>query len=234
VVRKLHELEMDMRQSFTRLGSSLAAVLALTASSAAFAQTTTTLPDNYTPPAHESCCKGAAPPYGPNAVPNPDGLLGTPANQPGNGQLISSVRDVLLSDSGSLSGVLGLLKNATPEQKLAIASGVAQAAKLWNTTDPNYSLYMQRQVALTGDQGFILAYSTASGNAPIGAGGGGGGGGGGAGGGVGGQTNSLSTGFFGTGSASGIGGSGTNTGAFTMTGGVTAGSFNGSTTTTSP
>jgi hypothetical protein len=209
---------MEMRQGLARLGGSLAALIALAASSAALAQSTTTLPDNYTPPAHESCCKGSPPPLTPTAASNLEanlgGLLGS--NQTGGGQLIASVRDLLLSDSGALPGLLDLLKNANPDQKSAIASAFGQAARLWNGTDQDFSAYIQRQVALTGDPSFILAYSTAAGNAPVGATGGGAGGSTGA---SGGQTNPFGTGSS-TGNTEGIPGNSVNTGNFSLSGGV--------------
>ena len=203
------------------LGGCLGALIALAAGSASFADPVQTPGQNYTPPAHESCCNGKAPPLTAAQVTqleadiNSKTILTQSQYAIGGGQLTSTIRDLLLSDSGALPGILSLIPAANADQKAAIAAGLAQAAKLWLGGDPAFSTYIQQQVAQTNDGSFILAYSTAAGNQPIGATGGGGSSGG-----PGGQTSSLGGPGFGTGNVEGIGGAGTNTLGFSMTGGV--------------
>lgn len=218
-----------MRHGPTLLGGCLAAVIALSASSMAFADP---VPGQTGP--GKSCCNGNPPPLSATQVSSLEGNINSILTQDTTAQIVATVRDLMLSDSNSLAKILSLLPAATADQQAAIASGLAQAAKLWLGTDPATSSTIQQQVAQTGDQPFILAYSNAAGNNPIGATGGGGG----SAGGPGGQTNALGGTSGAGGTAEGIPGSGTNTGAFTMSGGV-AGANNSNTgttgtTTTSP
>jgi hypothetical protein len=169
----------------------------------------------------KSCCGSGQPALSEQAVASfktsPQLLL--TQNPTGGGEMVSRIRDLLLSDSATLPIVLGLLSTANDDQKSAIAAGLAQAARLWVREDPAFAQQIQQAVADTKDSAFILAYNNAAGNQPIGAGAGGGSPGG-----PGGQTNALSGGGgFGTGGPEGINGNGVNTGAFSMTGG-TAGS----------
>jgi hypothetical protein len=166
----------------------------------------------------ESCCNGNPPPFSATQVSNLESNIDSIlTSSTGSAQIIATIRDLMLSDSNALSKILSLLPAATADQKSAIASGLAQAAKLWLGTDSGVATNVQQQVAQTGDAPFILAYSNAAGNNPIGAAGGGGGG---SAGGPGGQTNALTGGFSGSGGAEGIPGNGVNTGGFSMTGGV--------------
>jgi hypothetical protein len=211
------------------LGGYLGAVIALAASSASFADPVQTPGQNYTPPAHESCCNGKAPPLTPTQVSqleadiNSKAILSQDQYKIGGGQLTANIRDLLLSDSGALDGILALLSapNINSDQKAAIAAGLAQAARLWLGGDPALSTYIQQRVAATNDGAFILAYSTAAGNQPIGSTGGAGSAGG-----PGGQTSSLGGPGSGTGNVEGIGNAGTNTSGFSMTGGVVGSSSN--------
>jgi hypothetical protein len=253
---KLHQLEKNMKCGRILRAGGFAALIALATSTAAFAQgagsgqagaPTPSDPTSGQPGKGYHCCNNNPGPLNDNQVANLEGDMNgiLQRNPNGGGQLVSTIRDLMLSDSDALPLILNLLSSATSDQKAAIASGLAQAARLWvastqGPTPPNpptigqgVSTAIQQKIASTNDQPFILAYSTAAGNNPIGAAGGGGGGGGSSGG-PGGQTSALSNGFFGTGSAEGIGGGGVNTGGFTMTGGVTAGSSTTSTTATSP
>lgn len=169
----------------------------------------------------ESCCGGGTPPLTAQAVADFENadkktyFQGHP-NLTG-GALTSEIRDLLLSDSGTLDSIMDLEQNADAEQKASIASGMAQAARLWLRGDPNFAQQIQQRVADTKDTSFIVAYSNAAGNQPIGALGAGAG----SSGGPGGQTGSLGGGPFGTGGVEGIGGNGVNTGSFSMTGGTT-------------
>ncbi len=203
-----------MRHGPTMLGACLAAIIALSASSMAFAD-----PAQGSGPTGQgkTCCNGNPPPLSAAQVANIEGNINSLLTQTGGAQLTATIRDLMLSDSNALTKILSLLSSATADQKAAIASGLAQAAKLWLGTDSGVSTNTQLQVAQTGDAPFILAYSNAAGNNPIG---GVGGGGGGSSGGPGGQTNALNTSFFGTGSPEGIGGNGVNTPQFSLTGGT--------------
>jgi hypothetical protein len=163
---------------------------------------------------------------------NPIALLNQ--NPKGGPTLISQIRDLAVADPSTLDRILGLLSNANKDQKTAIASGLAQAAKIVVKTNAPYATRIQLAIADTKDQDVVLAYSAAAGEAPIGAaGGGGGGGGGGASGGAsGGQTNSLPSAPTGTGTAQAINGSSTPTGQFSYTSSVSGnGTTNGTSTT---
>jgi hypothetical protein len=244
-----------MKQGSTLLGGCVAAVIALTASSMALADPTngpapnglTNTLTSGTPGQGLGCCNGNPSPLTKDQVSALEGsitshsFLTQDQYKSGGGQLAATIRDLMLSDSNALSLITGLLSSANPEQKSAIASGLAQAARLWNgstqgqttqgqSVGQGVALDIQQQVAQTGDAPFVLAYSSAAGNNPIGAAGGGGG----SAGGPGGQTTALSSGFFGTGAAEGIGGGGANTAGFTMTGGVVGAGTTTGTTTTSP
>ncbi len=147
---------------------------------------------------------------------NPGALL----NQfpEGGGQMISRLRDLLASDSTTLTAILGLVDKANKEQKQAIASALAQAAKLYARVDQQFVQQIQQAVANTQDQELIVAYAAAAGDVPIG-----GVGGGASGGGVGGQTSSLGGAGAGGGGIEGINGNGVNTGPFSFTGSASGG-----------
>src|SRR5215469_1809274 len=104
------ELELGMRQ-VRLLGGCLGAFVVLAAGSASFADPVQTPGQNYTPPAHETCCNGKPAPLSAAAVSgleaNLNGIL--TQNPVGGGQMIATIRDLLLSDSSALSGILGLL-----------------------------------------------------------------------------------------------------------------------------
>jgi len=227
-----------MRQGSTLLGG-MFAIIALTASSVAFADPVQNSPSAKLPNDLTSgtagqgvtCCNGTKAPLSAAQVSTLEGNMKSllDPNQAG-GQLTATIRDLMLSDSNALSLILGLLPTASADQKSAIAAGLGQAARLWNgssqgqtaqglTIGPGVGLDIQVASGLTNDPAFILAYSTAAGNVPIGATGGGGG----SSGGPGGQTGALGGGGFGTGNVEGINGNGVNTGGFSMTGGVVGG-----------
>jgi hypothetical protein len=180
-----------------------------------------------------TCCGGAAPALTEQAVADfkahPERLL--TQNPVGGGALISRVRDLLLADSTSLSAVLGLLPSANNDQKSAIATGLAQAARLWVRGDPSIVQQIQEAVAGTKDSSFILAYTVAAGNPPTGPVGGNAAG---SAGGPGGQTAGLGTAAGGgSGGAEGIGGrGGVNTGGFSITGSTTGTSITTTSSTT--
>lgn len=154
-------------------------------------------------------------------------LTQNPAGGPG---LISQIRDLAVANPATLTSIIGLLAGASKDQKIAIASGLAQAAKIVVKNNPAYATQIQQAIADTKDQDVVLAYAGAAGDVPIGAAGGGGGGSSGA---SGGQTTGLGTGPTGTGSAEAINGSSTPTGTFTYTSAVSGGgSTTGTTNTT--
>ncbi len=128
------------------------------------------------------------------------------------GQLVSRVRDLVASDPATLNAILGLLPNATPEQKASIGSGLGQSARICVRTDQAFAAQIQQAVVDNGDREMILAYQATTGDTLIAAGESAGGAGGGSAGAAGGGAG---------GGAEGIGGGGVNTGAFGFTVGVT-------------
>jgi hypothetical protein len=159
---------------------------------------------------------------------NPKQLLSD--NQVGGGRLIARVRDLLLSDSATLPTLLGLLADANNDQKSALAAGLAQAARLWVRVNPTFAQQIQQSVANSKDSPFIVAFSTALGDVPIGALAAGGSDGA-----LGGQTSGLAGAGGGFGGGNFTGNFGTATGNFTATGSAVGSgnsSANTSTTTT--
>jgi hypothetical protein len=244
-----------MRPGRTLRTGGFAALIAVMASASAFAQGTGTVqpgalgpdPTSGDPGKGYHCCNNNTAPLTSDQVSAYEGAMNSLLNQAG-GQLTTTIRNLMLSDSDALSLILALAHSpqATPEQQAAIASGLGQAAQMWTasnqgppqanpltpTLGQSVGTAIQQKVASSAlGTSFITAYSTAAGGNPIGAAGGGGGG---SAGGPGGQTNALSNGFFGTGAAQTIGGSGVNTGPFTMTGGVVGAGSTTTSTTTSP
>jgi len=167
----------------------------------------------------------AAPPYQAPTVgvqtflSDPGALLRQ--NPAGGPSLISQIRDLAVASPSTLEPIIRMLANANKDQKTAIASGLAQAAKIVIKNNPQYATQIQLAVADTKDQDVVLAYSAAAGEAPIGAAGGGGGASGGA---SGGQTNSLGGSPTGTGTAQDIPGGSTPTNPFSFTSSVSGGS----------
>jgi hypothetical protein len=146
---------------------------------------------------------------------NPGDVLGK--SPEGGGALVAEIRDLAASDSATLPVIMDLLKNANDDQKRAIGSGLAQAARVCVPKDPGYANQIQQAIADTKDPVLVLAYASTAGNQPIGAGPGAGSPG----------ASGGATGGFGTptgagGTAEGIGGNGVNTGTFSMTAGTSA------------
>jgi len=152
---------------------------------------------------------------------NPGQLLSEfPSGGPG---LISRVRDLSASDPSTLTPIINLLKEQ--DQKLkdarakfekatgteardlsqqianlqaqirAIASGLAQTARLATRTDQAYANEIQAAVAASGSEFAIAAYQASTGDSAIAAGAGGGGGAGAGGGGTGGGGPTGNTGI---------------------------------------
>jgi hypothetical protein len=159
---------------------------------------------------------------------NPGQLLSQ--NPEGGGEMVSKVRDLAASDPATLSGIMGLLAKSNTDQKRAIGSGLAQAARVCVSSDQDYANKIQQAIADSKDQDLVVAYAAASGNLPIGAGGGGAGSSGSSGGATG-----VGTGIgAGAGIAEGIGGNGVNTPVFGITSSISSATNpnnnNGSTT----
>jgi hypothetical protein len=168
------------------------------------------------------------------------GFLGNPAqllqqHPAGGGALITQIRDLAASNPATLPVILNLLANANRDQKSAIGSGLAQAARICVRTDQSFANQIQQALAATNDREAIAAYTSVTGDQPLGGIGagpgglGGGAGGGVAGGAVGGQTNPLFAQPNSTGGPQFIGGGSVPTGQFTLSSGV---SGTGGTTTT--
>lgn len=147
---------------------------------------------------------------------NPTQLL--TQNPSGGAQLVSAIRNVAVSDETALSAILNLLSAANKDQKIGIAAGLAQAAKVVLKANPAYANEIQQAIAKTKDQELVLAFTAASGDQATGSTGAGGGAPGGA---SGGQTTGLSGPGGGGGPAQPIGQPGVNTGLFTMSSSVT-------------
>ena len=143
---------------------------------------------------------------------------GKPASNP---ELISNVRELVIADKTDLKPVIEELKLASAEEQSAIGTGLGQAAQAVLRTDPAYAAEIQEALAAASVQNAILAFAAVTGNVPIGStGGGGAAGAGGAGGGAGGS--SAGSGAATGGAAAGGGGGGGGT----VTGNLSAGTFN--------
>jgi hypothetical protein len=112
-------------------------------------------------------------------IANPGQLL---SQFPGGGEeLRFRARDYMTSDKGALAALIGLLATANQDQRLAIAKGLADAAKLYAPTDLPEATTIQVAVAKTGLSEVIKAYASIAGDTGTastdgGAGGGNGGG----------------------------------------------------------
>ena len=112
-------------------------------------------------------------------IANPGQLL---TSFPGGGEALRTLaRDYMTSDKGALAPLIGLLANANQDQRLAIAQGLADAAKLYAPTDLPEATEIQQAVAKTGLTEVIKAYASIAGDTATGSTGGGGGGSGGGG-----------------------------------------------------
>jgi len=148
----------------------------------------------------------------------------------GGAAMISQLREIAIADPKSLDAIMGLIPNASKDQKAAIGSALGQAAKVVVKTDQAYANDILQAIAKTKDQDVFLAYSGVApdqGTAATGGGGAGGGGGGG----VGGQTSALAGTPTGSGAAQAIGGGSTPTSNFSYTSSVSGGGTTSGTTT---
>lgn len=170
---------------------------------------------------------------------NPSNLLAT--NPDGGARVVSTVRDLVLTDASTLTSVINLIAGASQSQQSSIGAGLGQAAQALVRTNPTLANQIQQQLAACGDacRQALVAYAAVTGNVQIAAGGSGGGGGGG--GGVGGPINGgppQSAGGGGSGVGGGGGGGVTTQGNVFSAGGggggVGGGGGGGTTQTVSP
>jgi hypothetical protein len=93
-----------------------------------------------------------------NFVANPSSILGA-------ADLAQTVRDLVASDSSTLSPVLGLLQGASGDQQSAIGSGLGQAASvLCLKTDPNFAAEIQDRVNNSQSAPAKTAYAAITGD----------------------------------------------------------------------
>ncbi len=121
---------------------------------------------------------------------HPSALLA--ANPDGGPTLVSSIRDLMLTDPATtakvcpasaksnciLSAIIALLAEANANQQTAIGSGLGQAALALARSDPVLANEIQTALAASGAPLAIASYEAETGNVQIGAAGGEGGGGG--------------------------------------------------------
>lgn len=154
----------------------------------------------------------------------------------GGAELISFIRDLVVTDGATLNSILALIPTATREQQSAMGTGLGQAARaLFRPNPPLASQIRTLLVACESCQNAVLAYGGVTGNDGGGAGTdrGGGGGSGGSGptgngpatGGSNGSTGPAGSTFFGNNSGNLLTGGG---------GAVSSVTGGGSTTSTSP
>lgn len=155
----------------------------------------------------------------------------------GGPELVSFIRDLILTDPATLNTVMGLVPTAKPGQQTAIGTGLGQAAQALVRTNPAVASLIQQALVACGSglqqpggrspcENAVLAYAGVTGNVATAAAGGGGGGGGA---GVG-PTSGPPSGGPNTGSNSAGANSTTNVGGLT-TGGSTISGGGGTTTT---
>jgi hypothetical protein len=160
------------------------------------------------------------------------------ANLNGGGRLVSAIRDLMLSDpclpspvarsvascQQALQSIIGLLANATDEQKRAIGTGLGEAAQAMVITNPTLANDIQTALTKSDTKLAIEAYQTTVGNQAITATGGGPGGAGDA-------AYQTLTNTGGSGGGNPPGTTGTSTTSFGLTGG---GNVSGGGNTTTP
>lgn len=117
------------------------------------------------------------------------------------GALVSEVRNLVTTNLDNLGAVMGLVPNASVEQKRAIGAGLGQAAAVCLRTERDSARPIQEAILKLDDRELLLAFQAATGErqtAAIGGGGGASGGGlGGGGVGIGSSNTSAATsGFF--------------------------------------
>ena len=89
-------------------------------------------------------------------------------NSDGGLRLASIVQQLVLLDPSTFKVILGLLPNANDRQKIAIAQGLVQAAKIEVLTDPKLAQEWQGQIAAIEDPTFNTAALDAFGDVQLG------------------------------------------------------------------
>jgi hypothetical protein len=135
----------------------------------------------------------SAPPTAASFLANPGQLL--QQNPSGGSLLTNAVQQLAISDPATFKALIGLVANASDQQKSAIAQGLTRAAKIEVLTNQTIAQEWESQIAAISDPSFKTAAldalgdvklgsvaGAAGGSAGAGLGGSGGGGGGGGGG----------------------------------------------------
>ena len=107
---------------------------------------------------------------------NPGQLLTQFPN--GGPDMVNQVRGLIAADRTTLASLIALAKNATQDQRKALAQALAEVAKANAGNDPAFANQIQQAVATSGIDEFAKAYAEAAGDtgtASTGSGGGGGG-----------------------------------------------------------
>ena len=105
----------------------------------------------------------------------PAGLLSAHTN--GGAGLINQVRDLVVSDGRTLGQIVSLVAQASPEQRAAIGTGLAQAAGACVRTEPTTAQAIQEAIVLANNDQLAMAFRATAGDvrtASVGAGAGGG------------------------------------------------------------
>ncbi len=99
----------------------------------------------------------------------------------GGPMLVTKVRELAASDPATLPALIGLLKNATPDQASAIGTALGQVALMAINSDQPFATDIQTQITQSGNTAALVAFSAVVGGdvklAATGAGAGVGGGG---------------------------------------------------------
>lgn len=121
-------------------------------------------------------CFPDAPPAGPDAVKafvaDPKAIL---AKYPlGGGELSSAIRNLIVSDAGSLKSLIDVIAEATPLQKNAIAAGLGQASNACEKQANDVSLSIRAFIANSNEPMMSRTFAAITGDITVGAIGGGG------------------------------------------------------------
>ncbi len=89
---------------------------------------------------------------------------------PGGGpKLASQIQDLVVADGATLPLIMGLFADANPDQKAALASGLAQAAKIIVLTNQALGIDIQQRIASIDDPIVTLAFTRSLGDVELGA-----------------------------------------------------------------
>ncbi len=98
---------------------------------------------------------------------NPGDIL--QQNLGGGSKLASQIQDLVVADATTLPVIMGLFANANPEQKSALAKGLAQAAKIIVLTNQALATDIQQRIASINDPVVTLAFTQSLGDVELGA-----------------------------------------------------------------